>query len=86
MAGDTEKKAYLGDGAYAEVTDFGDLCVFTSDGVHQTNTVFLGALEITKLFDFAHTHGFITKDLIESWNEVKHATDTDDDRTGGVEL
>lgn len=44
-------KAYLGDGAYVEDED-GLLRIYTSDGISDTNEVFLGAQEWASLVDF----------------------------------
>lgn len=34
-----EREIYLGDGAYAEVNQFGELVIYTSNGLRRTNTV-----------------------------------------------
>lgn len=34
-------KDYLGDGVYAEVTEYGDLVLTTSDGIRDTNRIVL---------------------------------------------
>lgn len=36
-----EKQIYLGDGAYARVEDWGDVTLYTSDGLNTTNQVVL---------------------------------------------
>lgn len=35
------RESYIGDGAYTYVNDFGDVVLYTSDGVEQTNTIVL---------------------------------------------
>lgn len=49
----TEKASYLGDGAYCEWRDIGDLLVYTSDGIRRTNEVVLGPHELSQLVRFA---------------------------------
>jgi hypothetical protein len=46
-----ENSTYLGDGAYAEMTEIG-LQIYTSDGIQVTNRVFLGSSEWKALLAF----------------------------------
>jgi len=43
---------YLGDGAYAQLTVYGDLILTTSNGVMTTNRIVLGSAELKVLLDF----------------------------------
>ena len=45
------EKVYLGDGAYAEYDGF-QMRIYTSNGVEETNEVFLGADELEALIEF----------------------------------
>jgi hypothetical protein len=51
-----EKQLYLGDGAYVEVTLFGELRLFTSNGVEEKNSVVLegGPADLLAAFIQAH--------------------------------
>ena len=46
-------KRYLGDAVYAELED-GDLKLTTSDGLSDTNTIFLEPEVVKALLDFCH--------------------------------
>lgn len=50
-------KCYLGDGAYVEMRH-GEFVVTTSDGLTDTNTIFLERDALTKLFCYAKDHGW----------------------------
>lgn len=45
-------ETYLGDGAYVKLTEFGDVVLYTTDGINQTNVVYLEpqCLEVFKLW------------------------------------
>ena len=50
-------KIYLGDGAYAELK-VGCIVVTTSDGMSDTNTIYLEPDALTTLFQFAVAKGW----------------------------
>jgi hypothetical protein len=52
-------KEYLGDGVYAERSQFGDIVISTHNGVSQTNTVVCEPEVAARLVDFLKRHGFI---------------------------
>lgn len=48
----TDRKTYLGDGAYAEMNRFGELILTTEDGLSIQNRVVLGYTEYSALLAF----------------------------------
>lgn len=46
-----EKQMYLGDGAYAEITEFNDIKIYTSNGISVTNEIYLEASSLVDLMD-----------------------------------
>ena len=50
----SERKTYLGDGAYAELDQYGDLILTTEDGISITNRIVLGGAEYQALVDFVN--------------------------------
>ena len=54
------KELYLGDGAYARMSPFGEVVIYTSNGLEATNTVVLGLHEVDALLIFIeHNKGEI---------------------------
>jgi len=53
---DPEKSTYLGDGAYARISEYGELVIFTSNGYAVTNSVVLGVYELRYLEEFIKAH------------------------------
>lgn len=49
---------YLGDGAYCG-KEFGDIVLYTSDGLNRTNTVVLGPAEVKALLVWLESQNFI---------------------------
>jgi hypothetical protein len=43
---------YLGDGAYARIDQFGDVIIYTSNGIHITNSIVLGPDLILNLIEW----------------------------------
>lgn len=43
---------YLGDGAYVKLSDYGELVIYTSNGIKMTNSVVLGWREVDILLEF----------------------------------
>lgn len=60
-------KIYLGDGAYAETVDSITIRIYTSDGFHEMNDIFLTRYEIERLIAFAHKqkHFAMDKDKLD---------------------
>ena len=50
----TARKTYLGDGAYAELDQYGDLILTTENGIRVTNRIVLGGAEYQALVDFVN--------------------------------
>lgn len=50
------KQAYLGDGAYVEVNQFGELVVYTSNGLTRQNEVVLERAPAQLLVRFIEEH------------------------------
>jgi hypothetical protein len=46
-------KVYLGDGVYAEWSEWGELILTTSDGIHETNRIVLDQSAMEALRHFA---------------------------------
>lgn len=53
------QKIYLGDGAYAEFIQSDQLRIWTSNGIKDTNEVFLGPQEFSILLGFVSSYWMI---------------------------
>lgn len=51
-----ENRAYIGDGVYAEFQGF-QIRLYSSDGIRETNEVFLEITALKELIAFAKRHG-----------------------------
>lgn len=46
---ETPRKVYLGDGAYADVTTFGEVRLTTENGIEATNVIILEGIHMEEL-------------------------------------
>jgi hypothetical protein len=51
-----ETRAYLGDGAYVELTPCGEIRVYTSDGISEKNSVVMEGRPADLLIAFIRAH------------------------------
>lgn len=47
---------YLGDGAYCKISDYGELVIYTHNGISKTNSIVLGRYELKALEGFVATN------------------------------